>query len=111
MTWNLIIIIVYVLLITVYYVFLFLIYFKIMSVTNYKYVYDLNNFIQLFIAVFLLIRYHPFKNKYHLNTSDVYLIFASACFLIINLGVVHYFSEWFWNQYSQFQDISSNPIS
>jgi len=111
MNWDHIVVAFYFSLMFLYYSFLILLYFKILGDVEYKYLYNLNNFIQLFIAVFLLFRYHPFKTKYELSRSDINLIFASACFLIVNLGILHYFSDWVWKQYSHIKDISSNSIA
>lgn len=99
MTFDNFIIFVYFFLICLYYASYLLLYFKVLNSSHYVYFYQLNNLIQFLIAVFLLIRYHPFKTKYDLLKSDGYLIFASACFLLINLGIVHFFTDWFWKQY------------
>lgn len=84
-----------------YYTSYLLLYFEILDSSKYVYFYQLNIFIQLFIALFLMIRYHPFLKKYQWNPSDGHIIFASGCFIIINLGIVHFFTEWFFKTYSK----------
>jgi hypothetical protein len=46
-----------------------------------------NIFIQLFICLFLMIRFHPFR-KHELREYDSKIIFSSAAFLLLNLGVI-----------------------
>jgi hypothetical protein len=46
-------------------------------------------FVQLFICVFLLIRFNPFRTHY-LHKNDASIIFGSAIWLLANLGVTHY---------------------
>lgn len=53
----------------------------------------LNTFIQVFIALFLIIRFHPFR-KHQLRRSDPYIILASGCFLLLNLGIVKWFESY-----------------
>ena len=77
-----------------YYASYLLLFFHILDSSKYIYFYNLNNFIQLFIALFLLIRFHPFRQKFEFHPSDSHIIFASACFLIVNLGIVNYFTKW-----------------
>lgn len=85
----------YFFLIILYYSSYLLLYFKVLDSSKYIYFYQLNHFIQLFIALFLMIRYHPFTNHLEWNPSDGHIIFASGCFIIINLGIVQYFTNWF----------------
>lgn len=44
-------------------------------------------FIQSFICLFLMIRFHPFR-KHELREYDSRIIFGSAAFLLLNLGIV-----------------------
>lgn len=76
-----------------YYASYLLLYFKFLGASYYVYFIELNTFIQLFIAILLLIRYNPLQEKFKLSKSDSHLIFASACFIIINVGILQYFSH------------------
>lgn len=72
-------------LITLYYLVYFLIF---IGYIQHKNAIDfLNTFIQVFIALFLIIRFHPYR-KHQLRRSDPYIIFASGFFLLLNLGIV-----------------------
>lgn len=51
-----------------------------------KYIHYLSSFIQVFVAIVLIIRFNPFRHI-KLADSDVPLIFASASFLLLNAGV------------------------
>jgi hypothetical protein len=48
---------------------------------------SLNTSIQMFICILLLIKYHPFR-EHKLAQSDSNLIFSSAVFLFVNLGII-----------------------
>ena len=63
-------------------------YFGIMRY-NVKYIDYLNIGVQLFICLFLIIRFHPFRN-HHLKEFDANIIFGSAMYLLINLGLTEY---------------------
>lgn len=82
-------------LITLYYASYLLLYFQYLDSSNYIYFYQLNNFIQLFIALFLMIRYRPFQSQFKWNPSDGHIIFASGFFIIINLGILNFFTSYF----------------
>ena len=56
---------------------------------NVKYIDYLNIGIQLFICIFLIIRFHPFR-KHHLKEFDANIIFGSAVYLLVNLGLTEY---------------------
>jgi len=79
---------------SVYYwmiVLLYLLYFATILGISYfnniqQYIHYLNSFIQIFVAVVLLIRFNPLRNI-KLAESDVPLIIASASFLLLNAGV------------------------
>lgn len=60
-------------------------FFGILYVNN-AYIHHLDVFIQTFIAVILIIRFNPFR-KHVLKESDNTLIFASAFFLLMNVGL------------------------
>lgn len=50
-----------------------------------KYLYILIYGVQLFLCIFLLIRYHPFRNAYSFNQYDAKLIFGAALLILLNL--------------------------
>ena len=52
-----------------------------------------NAFIQAFICLFLILRFHPFR-KHELHASDARIIFSSATFLLFNLGIIEYFTTY-----------------
>ena len=56
---------------------------------NVKYIDYFNIILQLFICTFLIIRFHPFR-KHHLKEFDANIIFGSAVYLLINLGLTEY---------------------
>ena len=56
---------------------------------NVKYIDYLNMGIQIFICIFLIIRFHPFR-KHHLKEFDANIIFGSAVYLLINLGLTEF---------------------
>jgi len=78
------------------YVFYFVSMFGIASI-NPDYTDYLNNTVQIFIAVILIIRFNPFR-KLNCTTNDRVLIMSSAVFLLINDGfasIIHkYFQEY-----------------
>lgn len=49
----------------------------------------INYFAQIFISLYLLIRFNPFRT-YECKSTDSIVIFWSALFLIFNLGVIKY---------------------
>lgn len=51
-----------------------------------SYIHYLSSFIQVFVAIVLIIRFNPFRHI-KLVDSDVPLIFASALFLLLNAGI------------------------
>lgn len=53
-----------------------------------NYIKYLNIAVRSFICVFLMIRFHPFREKYHLKNYDIMLIFGSAFILFTNLVLV-----------------------
>lgn len=63
-------------------------YFGIMKY-NVKYLEYLNIGIQLFICIFLIIRFNPLR-KHHLKEFDANIIFGSAIYLLVNLGLTEY---------------------
>lgn len=52
----------------------------------------LNIGIQLFVAIFLIIKFHPYR-KHELREFDAQIIYACAIFLLLNLGLTEYFER------------------
>jgi hypothetical protein len=50
-----------------------------------QYVYIWKIAVQVFLCIFLMYRYHPFKKEYKFNSIDAKLIFGSALLLLINI--------------------------
>jgi hypothetical protein len=57
---------------------------------NPVYLNSFNIFIQFFVCIFLLVRFHPYR-EHQLKPYDSKIIFSSALFLLVNLGFVEYF--------------------
>ena len=74
------------------YILYFLLYIGITFI-NPNYVQMLSKFIRLFICVFLIIRFHPFKQKHVLRDFDEELIFTSAIFIFTDLGITQYITS------------------
>lgn len=55
---------------------------------------SLNIFIQVFICVFLIVKFHPFR-KHELKEFDSTIILGSAIFLLTNLGFAQFFTNYF----------------
>jgi hypothetical protein len=76
---------------SIFYLLLFLGLLK--SEKYFKYVNYANVFIQLYTCLYLLIRFHPFRN-HEIKKHDSYVILHSALFLLINLvfveGIKHF---------------------
>jgi hypothetical protein len=49
----------------------------------------INSMIQMFICLVLVIKFHPFR-EHILHKNDASIIFGSALFLIVNLGIMEY---------------------
>jgi hypothetical protein len=60
---------------------------------NKAYLRELNIAIQLFVCVFLIIRFFPMR-KYVLKEYDPNIIFGSATFLLLNLGFIEVVSKY-----------------
>jgi hypothetical protein len=61
---------------------------------NPNYVQLLSKFIRLFVCMFLIIRFHPFKRSHVLRDFDEQLIFTSAIFLLTDLGITQYITNY-----------------
>ena len=48
-----------------------------------------NLMIQMFVCIFLLVKFHPFR-EHTLKEGDSSIIFGSAFFLLFNLGIIQY---------------------
>jgi hypothetical protein len=57
---------------------------------NSTYIHYLDVFIQLFICIFLMLRFNPLR-EHKLHKNDSIIIFGSAIFLLSNLGVTRWF--------------------
>lgn len=55
---------------------------------NKSYVHILNLFTQTFVAVFLIYRFHPFR-EYEFRENDNLLLFGAGIFLLTNIGVTN----------------------
>lgn len=64
------------------------------ALTDAQYLSVLNIGIQTFICIFLMFRFHPFR-KHELKRYDPVLIFGSATFLLLNLGFIELFKQYF----------------
>ncbi len=69
-------------LIHIVYIFLF---FGILTV-DFKYLRFFSTTIQILVCIFLIIRFHPFREHYY-EKSDATLLFGSAIFMLQNLGL------------------------
>ena len=57
-----------------------------------KYIDYVHSFIQIFMCVFLMLKFHPFR-KHELHKNDANIIFGSAVFLIFNIGFTEYLTS------------------
>jgi hypothetical protein len=62
-----------------------LIFFGLLSV-NFKYLRYFSIIVQVIICIFLIVRFHPLRNHYY-TKNDATMIFASAIFMLQNLGI------------------------
>jgi hypothetical protein len=63
---------------------------------NNKYLYYLQLFMQAFVCIFLIVRFHPFR-EHTLKPFDANIIFGSATVLLTNLGVITYMENYINN--------------
>ena len=54
-----------------------------------QYIKQYNRTIQMFVCLFLLIKFHPFRD-HTLKEGDSNIIFGSAFFLLFNLGIIQF---------------------
>lgn len=71
--------------------FMYIILFSLFGVVilQQSYIKQYNRLIQMFVCVFLLIKFHPFR-EHTLKEGDSNIIFGSAFFLLFNLGIIQY---------------------
>ena len=50
-----------------------------------RYVYMWNIGVQIFLCLFLMFRYHPFRQHYKMKPLDARLVFGAACLLMVNV--------------------------
>jgi hypothetical protein len=62
---------------------------------NYTYLRYFSSFIQFYIAVFLIVRFNPFKKNISLNEGDARVIYGSGIFLLINLGATEFVIQFY----------------
>jgi hypothetical protein len=71
---------------------------------NPLYLTTFNILIQSFVCIFLLIRFHPYR-EHHLREYDSKIIFSSALFLLVNLGFVETFRNIIKNDLSKIENL------
>jgi hypothetical protein len=55
---------------------------------------NLNILIQVFVCIFLMVKFHPFR-KHELKEFDSTIIFGSAMFLLTNIGFTQLLTNYF----------------
>jgi hypothetical protein len=83
-----------------------LIFFKIIDYTPQILLY-LHYFIQGFIALFLIIKFHPFR-KHEIKEFDSTIIFGSAMVLLANIGITEFIKKNFENTTKKADNIVKN---
>ena len=63
----------------------FLLFFGVLSISP-NYIRYFSNFIQILICIFLIVRFHPFREHYYLK-NDATLLFGRALLMLQNLGL------------------------
>jgi len=76
---------------------------------NADYLNILDTSIQFFVCLFLIIRFNPFR-KHTFKPGDAHVIFGSATFLLLNLGFVKIFNQYF-NFHNKVVDTVSTVIN
>lgn len=82
----------YVYLLTLIHILYVLVFIGIATI-NTAHLHELNIFMQLFVCLFLIIRFFPMR-KYTLKEHDPIIIFGSATFLLLNLGFTEIISQY-----------------
>jgi hypothetical protein len=57
-----------------------------------EYIFKLDVFLQTLIAIYLILRFHPFR-KHEIRSSDATIIFGSGIFLLTNVGLRTYITK------------------
>jgi hypothetical protein len=70
-----------------------LVFFGIIQYTP-TFVNNLNILIQIFVCIFLMIKFHPFR-KHELKEFDSTIIFGSAMFLLTSIGFTQFLTNYF----------------
>lgn len=70
---------------------------------NTSYLSILDTTIQFFVCLFLIIRFNPFR-KHDFKEQDSHIIFGSATFLLLNLGFIKIFNQYFSDIPSKVKD-------
>jgi len=83
---------VFVITITIIHILYFVAFFGFFIIDE-KYIHYLNIFIQVFVVLFLIVRFHPYKTIYSITQSDKTIVFGSAILLGTNLVTVE-FANW-----------------
>ena len=60
---------------------------------NQSYLRTFNTIIQLLVCLFIMLRFNPRRNINVLKDNDKSIIFGSAVFLFVNLGVIEYLNR------------------
>ena len=58
-----------------------------------SYLRTFNTVIQLLVCLFIMLRFNPRRNINVLKDNDKNIIFGSAVFLFVNLGVIEYLNR------------------
>lgn len=61
---------------------------------NESFIRELNTILQLMVCLFLIYRFNPFENNIIISNNDKRIIFSSAIFLFVNLGVIEYLHQY-----------------
>ncbi len=74
---------------------------------------NLNILIQVFVCIFLMVKFHPFR-KHELKEFDSTIIFGSAMFLLTNIGftqlLTNYFGKTVTDNVKKQNNILNKPI-
>ena len=58
-----------------------------------SYLRTFNTIIQLLVCLFIMLRFNPRRNIHSLKENDRHIIFGSAVFLFVNLGVIEFLNR------------------
>ena len=60
---------------------------------NQSYLRTFNTIIQLLVCLFIMLRFNPRRNIHILKDNDKEIVFGSAVFLFVNLGVIEFLNR------------------